>query len=1209
MTIIRLLFLLTLLMPALPVWSASYTFRSDSFAWESAANAISWDGTCTAYPGDDDKSTISFSGGFVFPFGGSNHGSVRVLSNGMLQFGADTGFFRNYTNSSLPAGSATARSGCTAGATTNVMMAYWTDLDPSRAGSGKVTWEQKGTAPNRYVVVSWNSVYQYNTSTPYAFQIILFENGEFKYQYGNSNATGSNATIGVQVSNSDYTLYAYNSGYNANGSAIRWFRPSGSPTRRAEYRFDEYAYSGRVGEVQDSTGNGNDGVRVGASASSVAGGYVCRGLSIAAEYTLSSHAVDTALDVSSGIGNSGAVSLWYKSNITWNSGMATLLDASTASARPFFLTRQGNGGLRFSVSDSAGTVLSAVTGALSTSANSWKHVAVAWRLAAGAGQSSVRIYIDGLQVAAASGTTNGIIDPSLGTLFIGDNRSGATPTNSSTNSANGVIDEMRVYNYEISAVELIADMAPTHACPPPLDHIEAIPASSTASTCSPLNVTIKACSDAACSSVMTGYVGTVNLSTSTAGGDWGLGSGPAPAGSLSNGTAGDGLASYTFAAADAGVARLTLSNSLAQTLSITAVDSLQPATSRTSGAIAFRDNAFVFAEDPLNRVDGALVAVAGRPHDLTLSYKRRDPTTGECGDAAAYSGNKTLKLWRTDSAGSWTAPTVVAPALTIPASQPGANNITLNFVSGVANLSLGSSDIGRYSLNVRDDNLTSASSAVVGSIGPLTVRPFVVMVLFVKYGATANPNGATASSAVFAPAGANFGATVAAYTWNAAMLTNGADPGNTGTPSATATETAMKAGNRANGFASDVSLSPKANSQTPTLALGGFMGALNNGLIAGSSFSAGVAATSSLQYTEVGSFELNTTGVVSNFLGSGLSLNAVVVNDAGNQNTRVGRFVPAGFVLSGASLTHRATAACAPASTFSYLGENFQFDFTLTAQNALGAKTANYHGDFARLNLAAPASLGLAGIEGSTLFKGAAIAPVSSSGNWVNGLAGDVKLIAAATRDPAAPSGPFANAQFGIAAADLDGVTMRTFDLDTDSPANGADRSHLGVVPLRYGRLRLQNGIGSQERVLRLPLLAQYWTGSGFATNTLDSCTRIRDTNLSFGNFRKGLAPADAVMQGSPLTLLNGEARLVLAAPAGARAGSYDVAIGLGPAAAQGQCSAPWVAPLKALTAGANMDFLRGPWCGANADKDPSARASFGLYRGNDSMVYQRENY
>jgi hypothetical protein len=75
-----------------PALAATYTFRSDSFAWETAANAITWNRTCTAYPGDDDQATVTFTGGFTFSFGGVAYGSVRVLTNGSLQFGADTGF-------------------------------------------------------------------------------------------------------------------------------------------------------------------------------------------------------------------------------------------------------------------------------------------------------------------------------------------------------------------------------------------------------------------------------------------------------------------------------------------------------------------------------------------------------------------------------------------------------------------------------------------------------------------------------------------------------------------------------------------------------------------------------------------------------------------------------------------------------------------------------------------------------------------------------------------------------------------------------------------------------------------------------------------------------------------------------------------------------------------------------------------------------------
>ena len=47
----------------------------------------------------------------------------------------------------------------------------------------------------------------------------------------------------------------------------------------------------------------------------------------------------------------------------------------------------------------------------------------------------------------------------------------------------------------------------------------------------------------------------------------------------------------------------------------------------------------------------------------------------------------------------------------------------------------------------------------------------------------------------------------------------------------------------------------------------------------------------------------------------------------------------------------------------------------------------------------------------------------------------------------------------------------------------------------------------------------------------------------------------------------------------------------------------------KAATAAGNLAYLRGAWCGSNVDKDPSARASFGLQRTQDHTVYRREHY
>lgn len=508
----RGLLLCLLAWPLTTAQAATYSFRSDSYNWETAATAITWDRTCTSFPSDDDKAKIGFSGGFSFKFAGVAYGSVFVLSNGGLAF-VDSGFHRSYSNTTLPAGTPAAASGCATAAPTQLMLAYWADLNPGAAGSGGVSWEQKGVAPNRYVVVSWNAVYQYSTSTPYTFQIILFENGDFKYQYGNANASGTAATIGVQVNASDYTLYSYNSGYAANGSAIRWSIPSSTPSRVAEYRMDELSWNGTVGEVADSSGNNHAGVRVGL-ASNVASGYVCRALSVPANINTTVAAIDTALDVDTGIGASGSVSLWVNSNVAWSSATpAIVFDATIVANRAFYLMRAAGGALKFVATDSAGTALTATTAALNFGAGTWQHVAVTWRLAAGSNQTTLRIYVNGVMQVVTIGTTSGALDSSLGSLFLGDNRSAATPSGGTANSLNGLMDEVRIYNYEVSAAELALDMAVSHSCAPPLHHLELRHGSGSGLTCTPSTLSLVACQDAACSAQYTGGVsGTLSAS-------------------------------------------------------------------------------------------------------------------------------------------------------------------------------------------------------------------------------------------------------------------------------------------------------------------------------------------------------------------------------------------------------------------------------------------------------------------------------------------------------------------------------------------------------------------------------------------------------------------------------------------------------------------------------------------------------------------------
>ncbi|MEW6676829.1 MAG: LamG domain-containing protein [Pseudomonadota bacterium] len=438
--------------------AATYAFRSDSYAWESAANNVVWEQTNTSYPRDDDKQVVNFTGGFTFTFGGVAYSSVRIHSNGALQFGADSAFHRVYSNANLPVSGHD-----------RLIMMYWDDINP-RSG-GTVRYEQKGTAPNRYFVVSWENVPHYSLSGTYTFQVILYESGDFKYQYGSGNAAGASATIGVEVDDSDYTLFSYNNAWGTSGTAIRWSRASTTPSISAFYAFEDAAWNGASQEVFDRSSNDRHGTRVG-NAQVTSAGQVCQGASIPANTSSASiDAINTAFDLDATLGSQGALTFWYKSNANWSSSGAKdaqLADATTTSNRWFFLAKDNNGRIRLVLTDSAGTTVNVETANNSYSANTWVHVAATWSLNSGTNQTVLRIYLNGSLVISRNVTTTGTLHGAISTLYLGDNRSTVIKTSGSdkgtANSANGTLDEVRLYNYEVSSAQVIADMNATHGC-------------------------------------------------------------------------------------------------------------------------------------------------------------------------------------------------------------------------------------------------------------------------------------------------------------------------------------------------------------------------------------------------------------------------------------------------------------------------------------------------------------------------------------------------------------------------------------------------------------------------------------------------------------------------------------------------------------------------------------------------------------------------
>jgi MSHA biogenesis protein MshQ len=148
----------------------------------------------------------------------------------------------------------------------------------------------------------------------------------------------------------------------------------------------------------------------------------------------------------------------------------------------------------------------------------------------------------------------------------------------------------------------------------------------------------------------------------------------------------------------------------------------------------------------------------------------------------------------------------------------------------------------------------------------------------------------------------------------------------------------------------------------------------------------------------------------------------------------------------------------------------------------------------------------------------------------------------------------------------------------------------------------MRNAYGSELLNLPIPLEAQYWNGSAFIRNDGDSCTSLLPANIGLANFTSNLAAGET--SAAAVAFNAGVGNLTLSAPGDGNGGSVDLVINLGTTAIEAPCSALTPDP---VTTGANAGHLQGKWCGANYDKDPTARATFGIRK--TPLIYLRENF
>ncbi len=334
----------------------------------------------------------------------------------------------------------------------------------------------------------------------------------------------------------------------------------------------------------------------------------------------------------------------------------------------------------------------------------------------------------------------------------------------------------------------------------------------------------------------------------------------------------------------------------------------------------------------------------------------------------------------------------------------------------------------------------------------------------------------------------------------------------------------------------------------------------------------------------------------------------------------VGRFVPDRFEFTGPGTPTLLTfndAVCGTRS-FTYVGQPFWYavggrpSATVNAVNAAGVVTSNYTLNSASAKPAmgevyADGTAPVAAPLNTTLVGAPAGLTGSGTGTYMGSATGQLSY----TRSTTTPVVPFTSAiSLTVTASDgTESAVSGNGTITTPTPLVFSSIAFDSGAEFRYGRLRIGNANGSQLLPLKMQMQAQYWASTNpptntqyaFITNSADSCTTIAAANIALGNYQNNLNACETSVTAGSFS--GGRSSVLLSAPGLGNYGSVDLTVNLG-AGAGLTC-----APGAMAATGANRVYLQGNWSGGTYDQNPTARATFGVYRGSDEIIHIRENY
>lgn len=830
-------------------------------------------------------------------------------------------------------------------------------------------------------------------------------------------------------------------------------------------------------------------------------------------------------------------------NITLTSTTVTSL--VTSSSNTITATNSNlQGGLtsRSGITLTGGTVNGAIT---MTARNIVRLTGVTMPTGSISGASSV--YLDNSDLGSASANVNVTTDSNdiyvQGGSVIYGNLSAAVNSNGTVQVQDG-----QVYG------TCLPKSNPVNACnatPPASVHHYELSYASPGVTCEAEPVIIKACTNAACTTL---YSGTTSVTlAATNGGSW----------TNSSPTFSAGSASSALRKTSTGSSVISLS--AASPAASNALECKSGGAPDSTCSISFADTGLkIVGNDDMMAVP---TLIAGEGYDARLRAIRTDINTGACEarvqgsrpvslayrcvDPTSCISSKKLNINGIDGVGGTNLDGTAAASPLVYKSV----NLTFD-ASGKAPLGLYFPDVGRIELNAQLSLAASGNDPAITLTAPASafvVRPYEIRVSAVTKSSGPGGNPATTNGLPgFMAAGSPFRVLLNVLNKKGELTPNFNKETTAETLTVEFSSLVYPVGGAGN---------------TPDLLV-------KNGNFTAVAGTPGQFENQQLSWLDAGSIKILGKLSDDSYLGAG-DVSQKPVSET------IGRFYPQHFVLS----SHSSANLCGSGSAvFSYMSQpGVPLSFTLEAVNTAGTRLLNYHS----ASYTGTAGIGLvAENNGSTHTPdlGSRLTGQPSP-TWQQGRyqfsASSLQLVRGSGLD-----GPFLNFQPGIKVlAERDSrnleSTLLTMNAATSGTCtgNGCDATPIGnELKFYYGRHRLENAYANAFQPAPVVLKAEVWNGSQFVLHSADSCSDVKPASLTVTG-----TPALTV-SGSNTTLASGVNpvnSLLLSAPG--QNGSWGL-----------QYQAPvW---LKY-----NWDTT------AAGDENPSATALFGRYRGNDRLIYQRE--